>query len=176
MCMYINHHTATLPHCHTAQTYKLYTYTYILTYIHTYIYIRTYIHNTYIHIYIHTYIHIHTYIYTQIHTYIHTYIYIRTYIHTGEIGRLAVMHAGKRDFALVREIYQVNLVLTAAVTRLNTGNRFNKKLEMMNTNLRKVGDVIYELSMLQRSGRATRTKPAEPNGAERGDDNGDGNE
>ncbi|KAJ1432307.1 hypothetical protein B484DRAFT_395030, partial [Ochromonadaceae sp. CCMP2298] len=98
---------------------------------------------------------------------------------TGEIGRLAVMHAGKREFALVREIYQVDLVLTAAVTRLNTGNRFNKKLEMMNTNLRKVGDVIYELSMLQRSGRATRTKPAEPNGAGRGESEAaaaDGNE
>lgn len=77
---------------------------------------------------------------------------------TGEIGRLAVMFAGKRDFAAVKEIYQADLVLANAVTRLS-GNRFGKKLEMINTNLRKVGDVIYELSMLQRSGRTTRTKP-----------------
>lgn len=77
---------------------------------------------------------------------------------TGEIGRLAVMFAGKRDFEAVREIYQADLVLANAVTRLS-GNRFPKKLEMINTNLRKVGDIIYELSMLQRSGRTTRTKP-----------------
>lgn len=79
---------------------------------------------------------------------------------TGEIGRLAVMHAGKRDFAAVREIYQADLVLANAVSRLG-GNRFAKKLEMIHANLRKVGDVIYELSMLQRSGRTTRTKPVE---------------
>lgn len=76
---------------------------------------------------------------------------------TGEIGRLAVMYAGKRDYHQVNEIYQADLVLCNAVTKLN-GNRFSKKLDAMNTNLKKVGDVIYELSMLQRSGRATRTK------------------
>jgi len=81
---------------------------------------------------------------------------------TGEIGRLAVMHAGKRDFAAVREIYQADLVLANAISRLS-GNRFAKKLEMVQTNLRKVSDVIYELSMLQRSGRATRTKPVDLN-------------
>lgn len=81
---------------------------------------------------------------------------------TGEIGRLAVMHAGKRDFAAVREIYQADLVLANALSRLS-GNRFAKKVEMVHTNLRKVGDIVYELSMLQRSGRSTRTKPAEPN-------------
>mmetsp|Transcript_120330 Transcript_120330/g.236483 ORF Transcript_120330/g.236483 Transcript_120330/m.236483 type:complete len:519 (+) Transcript_120330:8-1564(+) len=79
---------------------------------------------------------------------------------TGEIGRLAVMHAGKRDFAAVKEIYQADLVVSAAITRLS-GNRFGKKLDMVNQNLKKVGDVIYELSMLQRSGRATRTKPVD---------------
>lgn len=79
---------------------------------------------------------------------------------TGEIGRLAVMHAGKRDFTAVREIYQADLVLANAISRLS-GNRFAKKLEMVQTNLRKVSDVIYELSMLQRSGRATRTKPVD---------------
>ena len=83
---------------------------------------------------------------------------------TGEIGRLAVMHAGRRDYAAVREVHQAQLVLCNAVTRLS-GNRFGKKLEAMQTNLRKVGDVLYELSMLQRSGRATRTKPAAGGGA-----------
>jgi hypothetical protein len=59
-----------------------------------------------------------------------------------------------------REIYQADLVIASAIGRLG-GNRFGKKLEMVNTNLKKVGDVIYELTMLQRSGRATRTKPVD---------------
>jgi predicted translin family RNA/ssDNA-binding protein len=83
---------------------------------------------------------------------------------TGEIGRLAVMHAGKRDFAAVKDIYQAELVVSGAISRLS-GNRFGKKLEMVNQNAKKVGDVIYELTMLQRSGRSTRTKPADPSAA-----------
>jgi hypothetical protein len=79
---------------------------------------------------------------------------------TGEIGRLAVMHAAKRDFAAVKEIQQAELVVSAAITRLS-GNHFAKKLEMVNQNAKKVGDVVYELTMLQRSGRQTRTKPAD---------------
>lgn len=76
---------------------------------------------------------------------------------TGEIGRLAVMLAGKRDFAAVQEIHQAELVVSRAISRLS-GNRFGKKLEMVNQNAKKVGDVVYELRMLQRSGRQTRTK------------------
>ena len=79
---------------------------------------------------------------------------------TGEIGRLGVAHASRRDFEAVRQVYQADLVVAAALTEINSGgNRFGKKVDMVNTNLRKMGDVIYELSMLQRSGRITRTKP-----------------
>lgn len=92
---------------------------------------------------------------------------------TGEIGRLAVMHAGKRDFAAVHDIYQAELVVSHAISRL-TGNRFGKKLEMVNQNAKKVGDVIYELTMLQRSGRSTRTKPADPGAVPTGSEGGKG--
>ncbi len=76
---------------------------------------------------------------------------------TGEIGRLAVVAASKRDLEAVREIQQVDAVLSAAVGQVNTGNKYGKKLEAMNTNQRKVEDVVYELCMLQRSGRKART-------------------
>ncbi len=76
---------------------------------------------------------------------------------TGEIGRIAVMQASKRDIESVREIHQVDVVIATAISQVNGGNRYGKKLEAINTNTRKVEDVIYELSMLQRSGRKMRT-------------------
>jgi hypothetical protein len=66
-------------------------------------------------------------------------------------------------------------VIASAIGRLS-GNRFAKKLEMVNTNLKKVGDVIYELTMLQRSGRATRTKPVDLSAPPVGDSKVDNNE
>jgi hypothetical protein len=72
---------------------------------------------------------------------------------TGEIGRLAVTAAGKRDFEAVQEVYQVDLVVCDALSRMS-GNRFAKKVEMVQGNTRKVGDLIYELRLLQWSGRA----------------------
>lgn len=77
---------------------------------------------------------------------------------TGEIGRIAVMLAAKRDIDGVREIQQVDVVVADFISRLNIANRYGKKLEATNTNLRKLEDIVYELSMLQRSGRSKRMK------------------
>lgn len=77
---------------------------------------------------------------------------------TGEIGRIAVMQAAKRDLDGVREIQQADIVVADFISQLNTSNRFGKKLDAVNTNLRKVEDIVYELSMLQRSGRSKRMK------------------
>lgn len=77
---------------------------------------------------------------------------------TGEIGRIAVMQAAKRDLDSVREIQQADIVVADFISQLNIGNRFGKKLDAVNTNLRKVEDIVYELSMLQRSGRSKRMK------------------
>lgn len=77
---------------------------------------------------------------------------------TGEIGRIAVMQAAKRDLDGVREIQQADIVVADFISQLNIANRFGKKLEAVNMNLRKVEDIVYELSMLQRSGRSKRMK------------------
>jgi len=73
---------------------------------------------------------------------------------TGEIGRLAVAQASKRNLEAVQEIHQADLVVSNFITLLNVTNQFGKKLEAVNTNLRKVEDIVFELSMLCRGSRA----------------------
>ncbi len=75
---------------------------------------------------------------------------------TGEIGRIAVIQAAKRELESVKEIQQVLNVVANFISQVNVGNRFNKKLDAVYTNLRKVEEITYELSMLQRSGRSRR--------------------
>jgi predicted translin family RNA/ssDNA-binding protein len=73
---------------------------------------------------------------------------------TGEAGRIAVAHASKRQMEDVRDIQQVDLVVSQAITRMNgVTPRFSKKLDAVNTNLRKVEDLIFELSMAKRGSR-----------------------
>lgn len=72
---------------------------------------------------------------------------------TGEIGRLAVIAATSRDMLVLEEIHQVDVVLSLMLTKLNSTNRFSKKLDMLNTNLKKVEQLIFELKMSMRSGR-----------------------
>jgi len=97
---------------------------------------------------------------------------------TGEIGRLAVMYAGKRDYIAVYEIYEVMVVIYKVVMSLNANNRYNKKVEAIATNLRKLSELRYELCMLQRSGRRLRSKPSGGGGGFSGSNekgNGDDN-
>lgn len=95
---------------------------------------------------------------------------------TGEIGRLAVMHAGKRDYTAVYEVYEVMLVVHKVMTNLNANHRYNKKVEAIATNLRKLSELRYELCMLQRSGRRLRAKPSGGDGGSSGggDEKGNG--
>lgn len=73
---------------------------------------------------------------------------------TGEAGRIAVGHASKRQVESVREIQQVDLVISQAITRMNgITPRFSKKLDAVNTNMRKVEDLLFELAMTQRGSR-----------------------
>lgn len=83
---------------------------------------------------------------------------------TGELGRLAVMQAAKRDLPAVQTLQEVDSIIYAFISRLNNGNRFGKKLEAVQTNMRKVEDLVFELSIMQRSGRVKRTRPNENNG------------
>ena len=68
--------------------------------------------------------------------------------------------AAQRDLESVLAIQQVDIVVADFISHLNLGNKYSKKLEAVNTNLRKVEDIVYDLSMLQRSGRSKRIKVA----------------
>lgn len=73
---------------------------------------------------------------------------------TGELGRLAVMLAAKRELDAVREIMEVDLLIFDTIARVNNqGNNFNKKLEAVQTNLKKIESLVFELTIMERSGR-----------------------
>lgn len=92
---------------------------------------------------------------------------------TGELGRLAIFYSSDRNFEGVDEIFQIDIVLTELILQLtyssssspstnssvqtNTGentsfhdSKLEKKLETMQNNLKKVENVMYELSLLKR--------------------------
>lgn len=72
---------------------------------------------------------------------------------TGEIGRMAVAKAVKRDLDGVRETLQADVAISSGLQQVNVGGKFTKKVDAVNTNLRKIEDVVYELSMLRRGGK-----------------------
>jgi predicted translin family RNA/ssDNA-binding protein len=81
---------------------------------------------------------------------------------TGEIGRFAVASASKRDVAAVRSVLQADVAIAGALMLLNTSGRFTRKTDAVLTNLKKVEDIVYDLSMLQRGGRIGRQRDPEP--------------
>lgn len=91
---------------------------------------------------------------------------------TGELGRLAVMLAAKRDLPAVQTLLEVDAIIYAFIARLNNGNRFGKKLEAVQTNMRKKEDLVFELSIMQRSGRVKRIRLNENTNGEGGEKKG----
>jgi len=87
---------------------------------------------------------------------------------TGEIGRLAIASASQRDFAAVREVHQADVAISAGLMQVNVGGKYTKKVDAVTTNLRKVEDVVYELSMLKRGGkgRPIEQQPKEEKGGD----------
>ena len=71
---------------------------------------------------------------------------------TGEIGRIAVAKASNRDVDSVAQVHETDVVVASAIMQIDVGGRFNKKAEAVNMNLRKVEDIVYDLS-LARLGR-----------------------
>ena len=64
------------------------------------------------------------------------------------------------------QVWQCDQVISQFITQINIGNRFGKKLEAVNQNTRKVEDIVFELSMLQRGGRSGKKAPSDaPEGA-----------
>ena len=81
---------------------------------------------------------------------------------SGEIGRMAVASAAKRDVDAVRRVLQVDVAIAGALMLLNTSGRYTKKTDAVLMNLKKVEDIVYDLSMLQRGGRIGRARDPEP--------------
>ena len=88
---------------------------------------------------------------------------------TGEIGRLAVARASQRDFDAVSTIQGVDSAIACGLMQCNVGGRYNKKVEAVLTNYKKVEDVVYELSLLQRGGKALK-RDVQPVASGGGDD------
>ena len=75
---------------------------------------------------------------------------------TGEIGRLAVNLAAKRDKTAVHELLQVDMAISSAMGQLEAqagGNKYSKKAKAVMWNQKKVEDLLYELIMSEKSGR-----------------------
>jgi predicted translin family RNA/ssDNA-binding protein len=83
---------------------------------------------------------------------------------TGEIGRLGVAAASRRDVAAVRAILQAIVAVAKGLMQLDTAGRFNKKTDAVLTNLKKMEDIYYELTMLKKGGKSgnigSREEPA----------------
>eukprot|EP01041_Mallomonas_annulata_P010026 gene10026-20875_t len=80
---------------------------------------------------------------------------------TGEIGRLAVSRASKRDFQFVRQVFETDVVISVSVMKCDVGGGFSRKIAAININLKKVEEIVYELSILQRGGRIREDKDKE---------------
>ena len=80
---------------------------------------------------------------------------------TGEIGRMAVVSAGLRDLEAVRKIHNCIIVIAAAFQQLNVNGKFNKKIEAVNGTMKKLEDVVYELTLVTRGGRDGRERAVE---------------
>ena len=79
---------------------------------------------------------------------------------TGEIGRIAVNKAAIRDFTSVVEILQADLCIAFQLMQLNVGGKYTKKVDETTNNLKKVEDILYDLSLLQKGGRKGRERSA----------------
>ena len=92
---------------------------------------------------------------------------------TGEIGRMAVASASKRDIDSVRKIQQAGIAISQNLMQINTGGKFTKKVDAVNTNLRKVEDIVYDLSMVEFGGKARNKAREEAPRETKGDDDED---
>jgi predicted translin family RNA/ssDNA-binding protein len=83
---------------------------------------------------------------------------------TGELGRIAVMLAAQRQLSAVKETLEIDYMIADFISKLNVTNRYGKKLDAVYMNAKKLEDVVYELTLLQRSGRKNRVVSADLEG------------
>lgn len=70
---------------------------------------------------------------------------------TGELGRIAVIKATHRETASVKEILHTDISVAHMLTTINDNGKFNKKVEAVLTNMKKVDDLLYDLQLLSLS-------------------------
>ena len=90
---------------------------------------------------------------------------------TGELGRLAIGSASRRDEEGVMQVFETGMVLSAVMMQLNINNRFSKKTDAVVFNQKKVADIVYELCLLKMGGKTV--LGTEENSGERGGLRGD---
>lgn len=88
---------------------------------------------------------------------------------TGEVGRIAVNKASQRDIVAVKEIMQADLVLYNCLMKLNIGGKYQKKVDETHNNLKKLEDILYDLSLLSFGGRSGKREGRVEESTEGGD-------
>ena len=82
----------------------------------------------------------------------------------GEIGRYAVKRATERDKGSVREALAAAMAVQSAVLALGSAapRGLHKKLDALRTAIKKMETLLYELSLVERSGRTREAPPEMP--------------
>jgi len=88
---------------------------------------------------------------------------------TGEIGRIAVSLASTRVIEPIKSILEADLTISSSLMILNINGKYTKKVEAVNNNLKKIEDIVYELSLLLRGGRAPKPKDEMPSAEDKTD-------
>jgi predicted translin family RNA/ssDNA-binding protein len=83
---------------------------------------------------------------------------------TGEIGRWAVLKATQRDKEAVEKALSADLTVEAAMILLDTAmpGKMNKKVGALRNNVKKLEQLLYELSLLTGTGKKAFTSTAKP--------------
>ena len=71
---------------------------------------------------------------------------------TGEIGRMAVVYAAKRQITEVREILHANSVIVMGLESIES-NKYGQKYKASLHNMEKIELLLYELCMIERGGK-----------------------
>lgn len=66
---------------------------------------------------------------------------------SGEIGRFAVARATARDVAAVRRVYATDVVILEHLVTMPMGSALKKKLEPLQTAVKKIETILYQLSL-----------------------------
>ena len=81
---------------------------------------------------------------------------------TGEVGRVAVAAATRRDAAAVDRVYATDLAVLEQLSRLPLPPKLGKKIDPLNTAVKKVEHLRYELALAAANPLALKRQMAAP--------------